>query len=61
MRRLDIAATIETKLARLSKSQFERILRGLFEQDEIILVAIGGVLGGLVGVLQSVITIATGQ
>jgi uncharacterized membrane protein YheB (UPF0754 family) len=59
-RKLDIASTLETKLARLSKPQFERILRGVFEQDEIILVVIGGVLGGLVGVLQSVLTLAAG-
>jgi uncharacterized membrane protein YheB (UPF0754 family) len=52
-RRLDVARTVEDKLARLPKPDFERILRGLFEKDEKTLIFIGGVLGGLVGLLQA--------
>ncbi len=43
---------IEERLSGLDRLQFERMLRGIFEEDEVILVVIGGVLGGLVGVLQ---------
>ena len=57
-RKLDIGATVRTRLERLPKPEFERILRGLFERDEGILIVIGGVLGGLVGLLQGVIVIA---
>lgn len=57
-RKLDVATTIETKLSQLSKPEFERILRGLFEEDEIILVVIGGVLGGAVGCLQALLVVA---
>lgn len=50
---------IEERLAVLDKHQFERMLRGIFEEDEVILVAIGGVLGGAVGVVQAGIVLAT--
>ncbi len=55
---LGIAELVEEKLATLSKPDFERILRGVFEEDEVILVAIGGGLGGLVGALQGALTLA---
>lgn len=57
-RKLEIAKTIENKLASLPKPEFERVLRGLFEQDETILIAIGGVLGFAVGVAQGLFTLA---
>ncbi|HUH04475.1 MAG TPA: DUF445 family protein [Kofleriaceae bacterium] len=56
-RKLDIGTTIETKLSRLSKHEFERILRGLFEKDEFMLIVIGGVLGGAVGCLQALLVV----
>jgi uncharacterized membrane protein YheB (UPF0754 family) len=49
---------IEERLAVLDKHQFERMLRGIFQEDEVILVVIGGVLGGAVGVLQAGIVLA---
>ncbi|QYG94471.1 DUF445 family protein [Iamia sp. SCSIO 61187] len=51
---------IEERLAVLDKHQFERMLRGIFEEDEIILVLIGGALGGAVGALQGAAVFATG-
>ena len=57
-RTLDVGNTIESKLAALSKPEFERILRGLFEKDEVILIVIGGVLGGAVGCLQALLVLA---
>lgn len=57
-RKLDIANTIESKLAVVPKTEFERLLRGVFEEDEIILIAIGGFLGGLVGGLQAALVLA---
>jgi len=50
--KLDIQRSVEDKLAKMPKPEFERILRGLFEKDELTLIIIGGVLGGLVGLVQ---------
>jgi uncharacterized membrane protein YheB (UPF0754 family) len=55
---LRLDALIEERLSVLDKHQFERMLRGIFEEDEVILVVIGGVLGGAVGVLQAGIVLA---
>lgn len=55
---LDIAKTIEVKLNSLTKSEFEGLLRPLFQQDEWILIVVGGVLGGLVGLLQGAAVLA---
>jgi uncharacterized membrane protein YheB (UPF0754 family) len=59
-RALDVSQLVESRLAALSKPEFERLLRGLFEQDEWILIAIGGALGLCVGFLQAgvVVTVA---
>ena len=46
---------IEDRLGSLDKAQFERMLRGIFEEDEWILVVIGGVLGALIGVGQGLL------
>ncbi|WP_436794706.1 DUF445 domain-containing protein [Actinospongicola halichondriae] len=46
---------IEDRLGSLDKEQFERMLRGIFEEDEWILVAIGGALGALIGVAQGLL------
>jgi uncharacterized membrane protein YheB (UPF0754 family) len=51
---------IEERLSVLDKHQFERMLRGIFEEDEVILVLIGGALGGAVGALQGAIVLASG-
>ena len=46
---------IEERLGSLDKVQFERMLRGIFEEDEWILVAIGGALGAAIGVVQGLL------
>jgi len=56
--RLAVAATLETALNALPKDQFERVLRGIFDEDEWILVALGAVLGGLIGTLQGLLVLA---
>jgi uncharacterized membrane protein YheB (UPF0754 family) len=55
---LDIRNTVERRLAALSKPEFERLLRGVFQEDETTLVIVGGVLGGLVGALQGALVVA---
>lgn len=55
--RLRIAETIEQKLGGLSKSELEGLLRPLFKQDEWILIAVGGFLGGCVGMLQGALVL----
>jgi len=57
-RNLDIGDSVERKLASLSKPKFERILRGIFEEDEIILILVGGFLGFGVGSLQALLLLA---
>ena len=57
---LGIHELIESRLSTLDKRQFERMLRGIFEEDEIILVVIGAVLGGAVGTLQGVLVLSAG-
>lgn len=51
--RLQVATTIEEELVQMSKRDFEGILRGIFEEDEPLLVGIGGVIGALIGCLQA--------
>lgn len=57
---LRLEELIEDRLSSLDKLQFERMLRGIFEEDEIILIAIGGVLGGAMGALQGAIVLSAG-
>lgn len=57
-RQLDIRTTVETRLASLSKPEFERLLRGVFQEDELTLIVVGGVLGGAVGALQGALMLA---
>ena len=57
---LDVQGLVEGKLSSLSKPEFERLLRGIFEQDEWILIVIGGALGLFVGLLQGALVLATG-
>ncbi len=57
---MSVATTIEDRLASMPKDQFERLLRGVFEEDEIILVVIGGALGGVVGLLQAALVVGLG-
>ncbi len=58
--KLDVANTVSSKLGSLTKAEFEQMLRGLLEEDEWILIALGGVLGGAVGFLQGGISLALG-
>lgn len=57
-RKLEVAKTVETRLASLPKADFERILRGIFEEDELTLIVVGGILGGLVGWLQGLLVLS---
>lgn len=57
-RQLDVRNTVESRLAALSKPEFERLLRGVFEEDELTLIVVGGVLGGAVGTVQGALMIA---
>jgi uncharacterized membrane protein YheB (UPF0754 family) len=49
--------TVESRMAALSKPDFERLLRGVFEEDEITLILVGGFLGGLVGFAQGMLVL----
>jgi uncharacterized membrane protein YheB (UPF0754 family) len=56
--RLDVARTVETRLAALPKPAFERVIRGIFEEDELTLVLVGGFLGAAVGFAQAALVLA---
>lgn len=49
---LDMEATVRTKMQDLSSQEFEGVLHPAFEEDEIQLIALGGILGAIVGVIQ---------
>lgn len=57
---LAVADLVEGKLRAMPKPEFERLLRGIFEQDEWILIAIGGALGAGVGLMQGALVLAAG-
>ena len=44
----------------MPKSEFEHVLRGIFEEDEITLILLGGVLGGAIGCAQAAALLAAG-
>ncbi len=56
--KLEVRQTVERRLGGLSKPEFERMLRGVFQEDELTLIIIGGVLGGAVGALQAALVLA---
>ncbi|WP_410655818.1 DUF445 domain-containing protein [Amycolatopsis sp. lyj-112] len=49
---LDVRNTIVDRMRRLNPLEFEQLLRPAFQQDEWKLIAVGAVIGGLVGELQ---------
>jgi len=49
---LDMENIIREKMAKLPPEQFERVLHPAFEEDEIQLILLGGLLGMVVGALQ---------
>ena len=55
---LDVANVVEQRLGALSKHKFERVLRRIFEEDELTLILVGGVLGGSVGLGQGMLLFA---
>lgn len=57
---LAVGETIRTTLATMPKDEFEHVLRGIFEEDEVTLIALGGVLGAGIGALQAVLLVALG-
>lgn len=59
-KQLQVGELVESKLKAMPKLEFERLLRGIFEQDEWILIAIGGALGAGVGLLQGLAVLSLG-
>jgi len=52
VRHVDVERMLEARLQGLAKNEFETLIRGLFEREEIYLIIYGGVLGGLIGGFQ---------
>ncbi|WP_104477858.1 DUF445 family protein [Actinokineospora auranticolor] len=52
---LDIGGTIAEKMNRLTREEYEGLLRPAFRQDEWKLIAVGAVIGALVGHLQALL------
>jgi uncharacterized membrane protein YheB (UPF0754 family) len=59
-KRLDITGVLEQRLAAMDKAEFETVLRSIFQEDEWILIALGGVLGTAIGALQAGLVLSTG-
>lgn len=51
---MDMENSVRAKMQELSPSEFEGVLHPAFEEDEIELIALGGLLGGIVGGIQLV-------
>ena len=49
---IDVAAVVRLSLDDMDRLRFEQTLRGLLQHDEGILIAYGGLLGGVVGLAQ---------
>lgn len=49
---MDVRNTLVTKMQELTSDEFENLLRPAFQQDEWILIAVGAVLGFMVGEMQ---------
>lgn len=49
---LDMENTVSSKMKELSSAEFEGVLHPAFEEDEIQLIILGGILGAIVGVIQ---------
>lgn len=49
---LDLENTLRTRMQEITPEEFEGVLHPAFQEDEIELIALGGVLGGIVGVIQ---------
>lgn len=56
--KMDVRNTVEQKLGEMPKDDFEKVLRGIFEEDELTLIIVGGFLGGAVGLLQGFLVTA---
>ncbi|MGV9798644.1 DUF445 family protein [Mycobacterium sp. NPDC003449] len=52
MNALDLERTIIDKMGQLTNEQYESILRPVFKDDEPTMIAVGAVLGGIVGEIQ---------
>lgn len=57
---MDLKNTLVTKMQELNEDEFEKLLRPAFQQDEWILIAVGAVLGFLVGEMQVFIMLHAG-
>ncbi len=51
-RAMDVANLVEQRMTRMTSTEYEGLLRPAFRQDEWKLVAVGGLIGFLVGELQ---------
>jgi uncharacterized membrane protein YheB (UPF0754 family) len=49
---IDLEATIVDKMNQLTNDEYESILRPVFKDDEPLMIAVGAILGGIVGELQ---------
>ncbi|MGV3760491.1 MAG: DUF445 domain-containing protein [Actinomycetota bacterium] len=58
---LGVSRLVEDRMGAMTKDEFERLLRGIFEEDELTLILIGGALGGLVGLGQGALVLAQGS
>jgi len=50
--RLDLQRLLIERMKQLTPAEFEQVLHPIFQEDEVILIAAGGVLGFLAGALQ---------
>jgi uncharacterized membrane protein YheB (UPF0754 family) len=57
---LNVTGVLEERLTAMDKQEFETVLRSIFQEDEWILITLGGVLGTAIGTLQAGLVVTTG-
>ncbi|GAX23384.1 hypothetical protein FisN_15Lh100 [Fistulifera solaris] len=57
---LNMEETVRIRMQKLTPAEFEGVLHPAFEEDEIQLILLGGILGAIVGVIQLYAVFATG-
>jgi uncharacterized membrane protein YheB (UPF0754 family) len=54
---MDLENTMADRMKKLSPPEFESVLRSAFQEDELLLIIVGAVLGAMVGLMQAIMIV----
>ena len=52
---MEIEKTMAERMKQLSPEEFEHVLRTAFKEDELILILVGAAIGGMIGLMQTLV------